>query len=331
MSVLPLGKLPLKLLEKYVLRLTGVSSEKIVTKPEVGLDFAAIETDSGYLIISTDPITGAKESIGEYAVNISCNDVATSGNRPRFIANVILLPNNAKTDYLKSISMQIHKAATRLGISIIGGHTEVTPNLDRTIVITTALALANRYVSSKDAMEGDAIIVTKSVGLEGTAILANEAKRVLQKLPERLLKRAKKFTDLISIVKEAEVAFRTGHVHAMHDCTEGGLVGAVYEMSLASGLGFELYEKDIPVAEETRRICSFLGLDPLKLISSGSLIIAAEYGKESTVVEKLKRIGINAKVVGRFVRGSRKLIHLDGAEESVNDAPTDELWKFLSK
>ncbi len=222
------------------------------------------------------------------------------------------------------------KAAKRLGISIVGGHTEVTPGLKRPIVAVTTFSFGGRFVSSDMAREGDAILMTKTAGLEGTAVLASELGRSGRRLPPGLLKKSRRLERRISIVEEAVRAYKTGAVHAMHDCTEGGVLGAVYEMSLASGLGFELWEKEIPVARETLVMCDRLRLDPLKLIGSGSLLIAASQRNKGRVRRALRGITPVAEV-GRFTRSGRHLHAKDGRLRAVKAAPEDELWRTLAR
>jgi len=310
--------------------MTGAASKDLVLPPGLGLDFGVVRLAQGFLIVSTDPVTGVQRDAGWYAVNVSANDVATSGNRPRFMESVILLPEDASVGAVRQVSTQIHAAAKGLGISIVGGHTELTPGLKRSIVITTAFTVAKNYVSAADAREGDAIMVTKTAGLEGTAILASSPNLGSRKIPSVLLGRARKMIKQISIVKEAEEACKTGWVHAMHDCTEGGLLGAVYEMAMASEVGFELFEERVPLAKETVAICSMMGFDPLRLIGSGSLILAVEQGREASLEATLKAVGLSVTYVGRFVRTERTLVRRDGSEEGIKDGVVDELWRSLS-
>ncbi|MEM4297926.1 MAG: AIR synthase related protein, partial [Nitrososphaerota archaeon] len=248
-------------LERYVLSYTGRESEDVVVKPRVGIDFAAIKTPKGYLICSSDPITGIGEDVGWYGVNVSANDVATSGAKPSYISSTILLPPNTILPRLKGIVKQVHEASKELGITVVGGHTELTPDLDRPIIITTCFGFTDRYITSADAKEGDTIMMTKTAAIEGTAILASLFKKRLKGLGNDVIDRALEMRKEISVVKEASLAFATGFVNAMHDVTEGGILGGIDEMAEASGLGFIVYEDIIPIADETRRICSELKVD----------------------------------------------------------------------
>ncbi len=322
-----LGKIPIPVLEKTVLRYTGADSTLLATPPGPGLDFAAVRVGDGYLIVSADPITGVEKGIGSYAVKVSANDVATSGNRPEFIESVVLLPEDADAADVMRTAREMHVAAKEIGVSIVGGHTEVTPGLGRPIIVVTAFAHVKGFVSAGGAKSGDLIMMTRSAGLEGTVALVEGAKGLI---PKSLARRAEKYAQRLSVIDEAVSAYETGFVHAMHDCTEGGVLGACFEMSLASGVGFELREAAVPVAPETARLCSILKIDPLKLIGSGALLMAVERGKEAEVEESLAQICPSA-VIGEFVERRRSLVRRDGRRLAVTSAPEDELWRVLGR
>jgi hydrogenase maturation factor len=196
--------------------------------------------------------------------------------------------------------------------------------------MATVFSFVEKYVSSQDAQEGDGIMMTKTAGLEGTAVISREPYVWGGVVPQRVAKGASRFLDRLSVADEAVAAFKTGQVNAMHDCTEGGVLGAAYEMSLASGIGFELKESSVPVAPETRSICGRLSLDPLKLIGSGSLLISVRKGREEKVQAALNGI-CKVTAIGHFRRRGRVLLRADGSESKVLSAPEDELWRALSR
>ncbi len=326
-----IGKLPLEILRKYLLAMTGAPSKKLRVAPAIGIDFGVVKLDRGYMIVSSDPVTGVEKRIGWYAVNVSANDVATSGNRPEFIQSVILLPEGANERIMRTVSSEIHSSAKELGITIVGGHTELTPGLKRPIVITTAFAFSGSYVTAANAREGDLVMMTKSAGVEGTAILGNRLMDSSSNEERALGRATKKFSSLLSIVGEAEAAYSTGAVHAMHDCTEGGVLGAVYEMAYASKRGFRILESRIPVAPETKKLCSRLHINPLRLISSGTLLLAVKPGGEGRVGKRLAEIGVASAVIGRFSGGKRISVRTDGSETLIDEAGTDEIWRILAR
>jgi hydrogenase expression/formation protein HypE len=331
---LSLGKLPPEVMERYLFGMTGARSRRVVVEPALGLDFGVVRLGAGrtggrYLIVSSDPITGVSERAGWYAVNVSANDVATSGNRPEFLQSVILLPEDASEGDVRRLSSEMHRTAKKLKIAIVGGHTELSPGLHRPIVVTTAFAVADSYVTAAGARAGDTLMMTKTAGVEGTAILGTDPRFSLG-LDRETVSGAASHFEMLSVVDEAVAAHGTGAVHAMHDCTEGGVLGALYEMATASGLGLEVAEGDIPVSRETARICSALRVDPLKLISSGTLLIAVRRGEEGAVAEAAASVGSRATSIGQFTKG-RVLLTRRGRAEEVTGPPRDEIWRLHEK
>lgn len=330
MSILSLGKVPVGVLNTTVLRYTGAKTDRVVTPPKAGVDFAAIRLRHGFMVVSADPVTGVSRDIGFYAVKVSANDVATSGNRPEFAEVVMLLPaGSAKRDVTR-MSKQIHSAALESGISIVGGHTEVTPGLRHPIVVVTVFSFVEEFVTSAGARPGDVILMTKTAGLEGTSELARESDAAKKAVPRRTLERARRLSSHLDITREAVEAFRTGSVHAMHDCTEGGVLGAVFEMALASEVGFVLDEGAVPVATETAEICRALAIDPLRLIASGALLLAVRKVDEAKVRRALAHI-CEVTRVGEFRNGRPILLRKGGTREVLREAPEDELWRVLRR
>ena len=331
---LPPGKLPINILKEVIFKNLGVIREEVVLGPTTGFDGAVIDVGDKSLIVSMDPITGALERIGWLAVNVNANDIATFGVEPAFFLSCILLPENANRQIVETISVQMDKAAKKLGMAIVGGHCEVTPGLTNPIVVGCAMGITEKgnYVTAGGAKLGDKLILTKSVGIEGTAILAADREEQLKKiLKPAMLRNAKKFYDNISVVKDAITAFKTGAVHAMHDPTEGGLAGGIHEMADASNLGVKMYEEKIQIAPETVKICNFFRIDPLQLIASGSLLIAAKRNSAEKVVEALEKNQIVAAVIGEFLSSPKERIIAceSGGLEKLVRPVSDQLWLAL--
>ena len=283
-----------------------------------------------------DPITGAVERIGWEAININANDVATSGVEPAFFFSCLLLPENADSKIVETISTQMHNAAKELGIAIVGGHCESTPGLTNPIVVGCIMGLTEKgkYVTAAGAKSGDKLILTKSAGIEGTAILASDREAQLSKvLNPSMVESAKHFFNQISVVKDALTAFKTGGVHAMHDPTEGGILNGIHEMADASGLGIRVFEEKITVEPETAKICRYYEIDPLQLISSGALLIAAEPEAANKIVDNLCQEYIYADVIGEFNPNPNKriLMHKDDTAEMLPRPVSDHLWIALSR
>jgi len=333
---LPEGKIPVDVLREIVFKNLGVKREEVVLGPAVGVDGAVIDVENKSLIVSMDPITGATERIGWLAVNINANDIATFGVQPAFFSSCIMLPGKGDRKTLETICTQMNEAAKALGIAIIGGHCEVTPGLKNAIVVGCVMGITEKgnYVTANGAKAGDKLILTKSAGIEGTAILATEKEEKLKNvLKTALLQRAQKLYDRISVVKDAMTATKAGEVNAMHDPTEGGVSGGIHEMAEASNLGFRIYEERIRVQPETSKICEFFEIDPLQLISSGALLISAKPESADKIVEKLERESIEASIIGEFLRNPQEhtLVRKNGAHHTLPKPVCDHLWRALKK
>ena len=333
---LPPGKIPIDILKEVVFKNLGAERKEVTVGPAAGIDGAVLDLGDKSLVVSMDPITGAVERIGWLAVNVNANDVATFGVEPAFLFSCILLPENAKRKLVETISAQMNAAAKDLGIAIVGGHCESTPGLTNPIVVgcTMGLTEKGRYVTAAGAKPRDKLILTKSAGIEGTAILATDRETELKKaMSPTVLQNAKNFYNHISVVKDALTACKTGGVHAMHDPTEGGIAGGIHEMADASNVGVKVFEEAIPVQPETAQICSYFQIDPLQLISSGALLISAEAKSTSETARNLKLERIQASVIGEFTENTdqRVLIQKDGRTKALPRPLSDHLWTALRR
>ncbi len=333
---LPPGKIPIDLLKKVVFKNLGTPRDEVVLGPAAGVDGAILDVGNKNAIVSMDPITGAIERIGWEAINVNANDVATFGVQPAFFFSCIMLPENADSQIVENISSQMHHAASELGIAIVGGHCECTPGLTSPIVVGCVMGLTEKgkYVTAAGAKSGDKIILTKSAGIEGTAILATDREQELKTLfSQPMLDLAKGFYSQISVVKDALTAYHAGGVHAMHDPTEGGILNGIHEMADAAGLGARVFVEKIIVEPETAKICRYYGIDPLQLISSGALLISVDPDSANNVVESLCGERIYADIIGEFTPNLNKrlLIHTDDSAEILPRPISDHLWRALSK
>lgn len=333
---LPPGKIPVDILKDVVFKHLGAERKEVTLGPTTGVDGAVIEIGNKSVIVSMDPITGAVERIGWEAININANDVATFGVEPAFFFSCIMLPEKVDSKIVETISSQMGLAAKELGIAIVGGHCESTPGLTNPIVVGCIMGFTEKgkYVTAAGAKAGDKLILTKSAGIEGTAILASDRETQLSKVfkPE-MLQTAKSFFNQISVVKDALTAYQAGGVHAMHDPTEGGVLNGVHEMADASGLGVRVFEDKIVVEPETAKICRYFEIDPLQLISSGALLIAVERESASKVLAALNDKRIYASVIGEFNQNSDKRIMEPkvGLPTMLPRPVTDQLWGALSR
>jgi len=334
MRPLSIGKLDPSMLKRIVLSCLGASSPRVIVGPKIGEDAAVLDFKNRVLVVHSDPITGTIKNIGRLTVSICANDIATRGIRPLWILVVMLLPPNVNVAQLKQITSQIDEAAKELDIAVVGGHCEVTPGIDRPILVTTAIGEAQRkrFVSTSGAKPGDRLVMTKGAAIEGTAILSTELAELLEtKVSRNVVEKGQEFIKKLSVVKDALTATKVGGVHAMHDATEGGVAGGLQEIAWASDVGIVVNESKIPVYEETRMICQALNIDPLKTIGSGALIISADPERVEKIVAVLQKRGIQASIVGEVVnkKEGSYILRSDGTKLDLSKPVKEELWNVL--
>ena len=321
------GKLPPEILKKYILSRVGVVDPSVIVGPSIGEDAAVIDIgDSKVLVAHVDPITGAVEFLGWLAVHIACNDVAVRGVRPRWLLPVLYLPENADLGLIDKITTQIDTAAKEVNAMVVGGHSEFTSGLTRPLISMTALGITEkgRYVTTSGARVGDVVLMTKTVGVEGTAILSTDFRDSLLRagVPEDVIERGRGFLKMISVVKEALILSNAGIPTSMHDPTEGGLIGGLVEIAYASNKTLEVWEGKIPIAEETALMTKALGLDPLRLISSGVLVATVPQERVEEAIKLLNQYGIKATVIGRVNEYSGHYVVIrreDGGVEEIDE------------
>lgn len=326
------GKLPPEILERLVLRRTGVRDPDVIVPPRYGEDASVIRIGGSLIAVHSDPITAASRDAGWLSINVAANDVASKGALPRWASVVILIPEDSEESLLDAITAQIDRAARELGISVVGGHTEAVPGLRRPIIVATVIGkLVNGPVTSGGARPGDLVILSKSAGLEGTAIIARDYGRALARrdIPWEVIERASRFMELISVVKEAVALARKGIPTTMHDPTEGGVLGGVTEVAYSSGVEIEVYEGLVPFEDETLRISGAVGIDPLRLISSGALLATVPGERAEEAVETLRSVGVKASVVGKVVGrgGGARLVKRGGESLSIPRRVEDEIYR----
>jgi len=335
---LTVGKVPPSVLKKIVLSRLGAADKRVLLGPSIGEDASVIDFGSKALVVHSDPITGSVENVGWLAVNVCTNDIATRGVQPLWILTVILLPENFTQTQLKNVTNQIDTAAKELGVAVVGGHCEVTSGINRAVIITTAIGetVNKEFVQTGGAKIGDSLMITKGVAIEGTAILAHELASFLKrKLDSATIRTAKQYIKMTSVVKDALTAVEVGgsSVHAMHDATEGGVAGGLQEIAWASDVGVVAYEDEMHVHAETQAICKGLGLDPLRTISSGTLIISAGSESAEKIVTGLIQKGIQASIIGRVLdkKQGAYIIRKNGTKLNLSRPVKEEIWRILEK
>jgi hydrogenase expression/formation protein HypE len=303
---LPVGKLPAELLQELLRKYTRPNS-RVIVGPGVGEDAAVIDFGERYLVAKTDPITFATDEIGWYAVNVNANDIACSGGVPKWFLVTALLPaGTADAEMAESIFAQLAEACQALDITLCGGHTEITYDLERPILVGLMLGEVEpaRLVHSGGARSGDALILTKGIAIEGTALIAREKGEMLAgEFPADFLQRCRQMLHEpgISVVREARLLRQHVDVHAMHDPTEGGLATALWELAAAAGVGLRVYRDAIPILPETQALCQRFGLDPLGLIASGALLATVPAVQAEEAVRLLAEAGIAARCIGEVL------------------------------
>ena len=331
----PLGKLPQADLVRLLRHTIGAPDPRVILGPGLGRDAAVIDFGDRYLVAKSDPITFATDEIGWYAVNVNANDVACLGARPRwFIATLLLPENHTDRALVDRIFRQLHAAGHEIGVTVVGGHTEITQGLDRPIVIGAMFGevVPERLVRSDGARPGDALILTKGISVEGTALLAREvAVRLRGSVDEAVVERAAQFLHNpgISVVRDAEIIASTGEVHAMHDPTEGGVATGLHEITEAAGVGAIIDADALPFYPETLAICDALNLDPLGLIASGSLLAAVAAGSATVVVTALEAAGIHAAVIGSVREASGVVLRDADGDRPLPTFPRDEIARLF--
>lgn len=323
------GKLPESVLIRSVLKQVKHRREEVLAGPGVGQDCAALAVgEDEAFVLSSDPITGTVQDVGSHGIYVTANDLAASGAEPVGVLLTILLPPKTEEAELRVMMQDAERVCKELNMEILGGHTEVTSVVCQPLLSVTGVGRVKKSAllrTSQMKPEQD-LVVTKWIGLEATAILAKEREEELRKrFPAALVDTAKEFSGNLSVLPEAGIACSHG-VSAMHDITEGGIFGALWEMASGAGVGLEVDLKKIPIRQETVEICEYFGVNPYQIMSSGSMLIAADDGYE--LVRKLEQAGIHSAVVGRTVRGNDRILR-NGEDVRYLDKPQqDELYKI---
>ncbi len=305
---LPVGKLPPQMLQR-LLAAAPVDDPRVLLGPGVGLDCAVIDLGGKLLVCKSDPVTFATDRLGDYLVQVNANDLATTGAASSWLLVTLLLPEKSADEALaERIMGQIGDACRRLDISLIGGHTEITYDLDRPVAVGSLLGLVDRdrLVTPRGAQSGDRLLLTKSVPIEATAILARErSERLVDLLTDANIAKAQGYLSDpgIGVTREARLALDAGRVTAMHDPTEGGLAAALWELTQASGRGLRFDPAAVPVTALSAQVCAAFAIDPLTAISSGALLLTAPEADAGAIRGALEQEGIPCTEIGEVTEG----------------------------
>ena len=332
-NALPVGKLPMELLGR-LLNQTEITDDRVLIGPGIGMDCAVLDFGEKLLVLKSDPITFATDEIGWYAVQVNANDLATTGATPRWMMVTALLPEG-KTDeaLILKINDQLQQACAKLGITVIGGHTEVTYGIDRPILSSTLIGEVERdkLITPRGAAPGDHLLLTKGVPIEATSILAREfPERLADVLSAEEIEEAANFLHQpgIGVTRDARIALAAGKVTAMHDPTEGGLAGALWELADACGHAILVEPDSVHIPELSAKVCQVFGLDPLATIASGALLLAIRADDAAAIRMAFAENDILCTKIGVIEAGEAGLWQLVNGERSFWPRPArDEIGK----
>lgn len=326
-----IGKLPNDVLEKIVISNITNKRKEVLERAGVGKDSAVIDFGKEVCVMSTDPITGATKGLGKLAIHISCNDVAASGAEPIGVLLTILAPPKTTEKDIENIMMDAGKAAKEINIEIVGGHTEITDSVNRIVLSTTVIGKQDKakLPNSKAIEVGDKVIITKYAGIEGTSIIAKELEDILtNNIEKEKVETAKNMDSMLSVVREGIICGEIG-VNYMHDITEGGVYGAVWEASKAIGKGIKIKNELIPVNDVTMEIMNFLDIDVYRLISSGSMLIITKEENLDKIYKELDKFHIKSTVIGEVIEEG-VILEREGQITTIEAPGSDELYRALA-
>ncbi len=334
---LPMGKVPVALLRSLLSRYAANRDPRVLVGAGIGLDAAVIRMGEQVLVAKTDPITFVADDIGAYALMINANDLAATGAQPKWFLTTILLPPHTTTAAsVERLFGQLYGVCRRAGVTLCGGHTEITDAVTRPVVVGCLLgeAAPNGIVTAAGAREDDAVLLTKGVAIEAVSILARErAAAIRRRHGARFLSRCRRYLTEpgLSVLKEARLAMAAGGVHAMHDPTEGGLSAALHEVAEAAGVGFRIERQTIRILPETARLCDDFGLNPLGVIASGALLLFVDPTYQSKVVARLRKAGVPTARIGIAVpaKNGVTLVDDDGKVRPFPRFTVDELTRVI--
>jgi hydrogenase maturation factor len=313
------------------------SGPEVVVGAAVGEDAAVIKVGERYLVLASDPVTLSAEP-GSFAVQINANDVAVMGAEPRWLLATILLPLGSEEVLAQHVMEDLLERCRAFGVALIGGHTEITASVTQPVVAATMVGevAPERLVRSSGARVGDALILARPIAIEGTTILATEFGDELHArgVPDSVIGEGRRLAQDpgISVLPATQALTRVVLPHAMHDPTEGGLLAAVRELAIASHCGVWMDADRVPVLPASRVICRTLGLDPLGLLASGSLLVALDPLDVDAAMQALTEAAIDGDVIGEM-RAMHQGVHLcrDGRNQPPPAIERDELARWIDE
>jgi len=324
MSIIKSGKLSINQLEEIIFKNLGYERDDIITRPFIGQDCGCFLGNDDIITVTSDPITATSKDIGRLAVIVNLNDIATSFATPLAITVTILAPVGTTQEEIKKIMSDISDECVKNKIQVIGGHTEVTSAVNRPIVSITAFGRIERskFNNISKVESGQKIYMSKSISLEGIMIIVKEKKEELKDvLSEDEMQKAENFYEELSIIKDAYV-LRNNDISFLHDVTEGGILGAIYEMMRYCNKGCVINYNDIKINNITRKVCDHYNIDPTRLISSGCMLIITD----DILEEEIDGVGFTQIGV---VTDDNMIFIRDGKTNDITEPDSDAIYEVL--
>lgn len=323
------------MLDRYLSSLP-IADSSLIIEPRIGEDTAAVDVHNEEIIVlKSDPITFAGENIAEYAVIVNANDIVTSGAVPRWFLTTVLLPPSCQKKEAETILVNLRDMCKIHRITLCGGHSEVTDAVTRPIVSGTLIGTVtrNELIDKRMMDQGDDILVTKRVAVEGTSLIAADFEQLLQKrgVEQTVIAKSRRFLSSIAILEEARIAKTVGGISALHDVTEGGFATAVRELAAAGGHTLSIELDTVPVYKETEMLCKALRIDPFGLIGSGSLLLCCRPSVTNRLIEAIEKEGIEVTAIGTVgTTGDTVKAFRNGQEVTFPRFSVDELTKLFN-
>jgi hydrogenase expression/formation protein HypE len=336
-----IGKITPEVFEELIYPRLGARRSDVLVPPQNGVDVGVVEIGGRAVAMTTDPVFLVPEYGFEraswFAIHILASDVVTSGLPPTYLSIDLNLPMEMTAPELETVWRVMHRECENLGMAVVCGHTARYENCAYPMVggaTVLAVGSKDRYVTPKMARAGDRIVITKGPAIESSGIFAAMfPDKIAERFGREFSDKAQDIFYQMSVVKEAaaavEVGIRDEGVTAMHDATECGILGGVYELAQAAGLGVVLEKDRIVVREGVLEISDLFNIeDPYSAISEGTLILSVRPHKAAAVVERLKKEGIDSSVAGELVPKEKGMVLVEGNRERKFDHPrVDPFWK----
>ena len=320
------GKISENVLKRSVLKKIKTHREEVVSGAGIGKDCAILAFGEEQTVLSVTPVTAPVTELSSYAIPMVLNNIAVAGAHPVGVMLSILLPEETEETELRQIMEQAEEVCHAWNVEIMGGHTEVTSVVAKPVMTVTGVGRkeAARAGFPQGIKANQDIVVSKWIGLEGTARLAKEHKEELcSKYPVRMIEEAAGYDKYLSVIPEAATAMKSG-VCGMHDVSRGGIFGALWEMASGAGVGLEVDLKKLPIKQETVEICEFFELNPYELLSGGCLIMVTEDG--NGLVSALAREEIPAVIVGRTTDSNDRILYNEDEKRYLDMPKTDQIY-----